>query len=288
MSESRVRDDGPVILVDARIHLHSKESFMPVSMPNPLKELFKANKVALGMLVRLARSGDIARIAKTTGHDFVMVDTQHAVFSVESIAHIANVALAVGVAPVVRVRSVDDPDVQVLLDNGVTGIVYPDVNTAEEAQRGVNRAKFAPLGRRSVGGGYPIFDFRPMNTAELVPALNDNTLVACMIETPEAVRNAAEIAAVPGVDVLLFGTSDLTATMGIAGQIGHPDVRKAYEKVAAACTKHGKVMGMGGVYDEKVAPDYIRLGARFILSGSDHAFLMAGAGQRAKFLRGLG
>src|SRR5687767_5820623 len=173
---------------------------MPVSMPNPLKELFKADKVALGMLARLARSGDIARIAKTTGHDFVMVDTQHAVFNVEAIANIANVALAVGVAPLVRVRGVDDPDTQVLLDNGVTGIVFPDVNTAEEAQRAVNRAKFAPLGRRSVGGGYPIFDFKPMNTAELVPALNDNTLVACMIETPEALENVEDIAAVKGVD----------------------------------------------------------------------------------------
>ena len=107
------------------------------------------------------------------------------------------------------------------------------------------------------------------------------------LETPEAVANADAIAAVPGVDVLMFGTSDLTATMGIPGQIGHPDVRKAYETVGAACAKHGKFMGMGGVYDEKVAPDYIKLGARFILSGSDHSFLMAGASARSKFLRGL-
>jgi 2-keto-3-deoxy-L-rhamnonate aldolase RhmA len=85
----------------------------------------------------------------------------------------------------------------------------------------------------------------------------------------------------------MIGTSDLTASMGIAGQIGHPDVRAAYAKVAAACKAHGKVMGMGGVYDEKVAPEYIALGARFLLSGSDHAFLMAGGGARAKFLRGL-
>ena len=80
----------------------------------------------------------------------------------------------------------------------------------------------------------------------------------------------------------------VTASMGIAGQIGHPDVRAAYAKVAAACKAAGKHMGMGGVYDEKVAPDYIKRGARFLLSGSDHAFLMAGGGARAKFLRSLG
>jgi staphyloferrin B biosynthesis citrate synthase len=75
-----------------------------VSIPNTLKELFKANKVALGMNVRLARSGDIARIAKTTGHDFVFIDAQHSIFSVETIAHIAQTAVAIGIAPLVRVR----------------------------------------------------------------------------------------------------------------------------------------------------------------------------------------
>jgi len=85
-------------------------------LSNPLKEMMKAGKVALGMNVRLARSGDIARIAHT--------------------------ALGCGITPLVRVRSVDDQDVQVLLDNGVMGIVYPDVNTAAEARRAVARAKF--------------------------------------------------------------------------------------------------------------------------------------------------
>ena len=250
---------------------------MPASMPNPLKELFKANKAALGMLVRLARSGDIARIAKTTGHDFVMVDTQHAVFSVESIAHIANVALAVGIAPVVRVRSVDDPDTQVLLDNGVTGIVFPDVNTAEEAQRAVNHAKFAPLGRRSVGGGYPIFDFKPMNTAELVPALNDNTLVACMIETPEGLANVDAIAAVKGVDVIHVGSNDLLTAMGHPGTYGSPEHLAALDKVFAAAKKHGKVAGVGGDRNLARQSEFVRKGARFLTTNSEIAFLLAEA-----------
>src|SRR5688572_27238671 len=94
-----------------------------------LKALFKENKVALGMLVRLARSGDIARLAMTTGHDFVLIDCQHSLFNPETIGHIAQTALGIGISPLVRVRSCDDPATQVLLDNGVTGIVFPDVNT---------------------------------------------------------------------------------------------------------------------------------------------------------------
>jgi hypothetical protein len=140
------------------------------------------------------------------------------------------------------------------LDNGAMGVVVPHVDTAEEAATVARAYRFPPVGERSWGGPPFAYGLHAPNPAEAQAELNREILVACMIETPEAVRNADAIAAVPGVDVLMFGTSDLTATMGIPGQIGHPDVRKAYEAVGAACRTHGKVMGMGGVYDEKVAP----------------------------------
>src|SRR3954471_11273957 len=113
---------------------------------NPVKERMKAGQVALGMIVRLARSGDIARIAKTTGHDFIFMDGQHSLFSLETIGHIAQTALGCGVAPLVRVRSCDDPSIALILDNGATGIVFPDVNTPEQARRAVDACKFAPIG----------------------------------------------------------------------------------------------------------------------------------------------
>ena len=78
-------------------------------LTNPSKERMRAGGVSLGMIVRLARSAEIARIAKTTGHDFIFIDGQHALFSVETVGHIAQTALAIGVAPLVRVRSCDDP-----------------------------------------------------------------------------------------------------------------------------------------------------------------------------------
>ena len=78
-------------------------------MKNAVKEMMKEGKVALGMIARVARSGDIARIAKTSGHDFVFVDGQHALYSVETTGHIAQAALGCGVVPMARVRSCDDP-----------------------------------------------------------------------------------------------------------------------------------------------------------------------------------
>lgn len=96
------------------------------SYRNAVKERLRAGQPLLGLGVRVCRSADIARIACGSGHDFLFIDTQHAVFDLETITHIAQAADALGIAPVVRARSLDDPDVPLLLDNGVAGIVFPD------------------------------------------------------------------------------------------------------------------------------------------------------------------
>jgi len=106
-----------------------------------------------------------------------------------------------------------------------------------------------------------------------------------MLETPTAIANADEIASVPGVDVLLIGSNDLCAEMGIPGDFGNDRLADAYAKMIAACKKSGKFPGMAGIYNEAIMPRYIEMGARFILSGQDAAFLMAGAQARTGFLR---
>ena len=85
--------------------------------------------------------------------------------------------------------------------------------------------------------------------------------------------------------MLLIGTSDLTAEIGILGQVGHARVEDAYRRVIEACRKHGKHPGMGGVYDPPMMEKYIRMGMRFILCGSDLSIMMAAAKERAAFLR---
>jgi len=246
-------------------------------LTNPLKEMMKAGKVALGMNVRLARSGEIARIAKSSGHDFVFIDGQHAIFDLETVTHIAQTALGCGITPIARVRSVDDQDVQVLLDNGVMGIVYPDVNTAAEARRGVARAKFPPIGKRSAAGGYSMYDFRPVPVSQTVPELNDATLVVCMIETPEGVRNVEEIAKVDGVDVIHIGANDLLTAMGKPGAFGDPEGAKVIDHVISVAAANGKIPGMGGDRNIPRQMEYIRKGARFLTTNSEIAFIMAEA-----------
>ncbi|HZF77990.1 MAG TPA: aldolase/citrate lyase family protein [Acetobacteraceae bacterium] len=259
---------------------------MPIA-PNPLRRRLAEGGLALGFGVHHLRGPAVGMVAAAAGFDWLFIDMEHGAMGVEEASAIAIAALSQGVTPVVRVCKDALHEGTRCLDNGAMGVVVPHVDTAEEAEACARAFRFPPVGERSWGGPPFAYGLGPVEPGAAQAELNAEILVACMIETPRAVANAEAIAAVPGVDVLMFGTSDLTASMGIPGQIGHPDVRKAYQAVGAACARHGKVMGMGGVYDEKVAPDYVRLGARFILSGSDHAFLMAGAGARARFLRGL-
>ncbi len=252
---------------------------------NPVKARMAAGEVALGMSVRLARSGDVARIAKSSGHDFLFIDMQHALYDVETVGHIANTALGCGIAPLVRVRGCDDANTALLLDNGATGIVFPDVNTAEDARRGVDRAKFPPIGRRSAGGAFPNFDYEPIPVGEATARINDLTLVACMVETREGLDNVEEIAAVDGVDVVHVGSNDLLLDMGMPGQFGSPEHVAAIDRVIAACAAHGKVAGLGGERDIPRQIDFIRKGVKFVTTQTDLRFLQLAATNHTAALR---
>ena len=254
---------------------------------NPVKALLHAGQCALGLSVRLGRSTDIARIAKTSGHDFLFIDTQHAIFDLETISNIANMAMSIGIAPIVRVRGVNDPDVSLLLDNGVTGIVFPDVNTEADARKAVQTVRFAPLGRRSVGGNYAQFDFKPVSTGDVMTRLNEATLLVCMIETTEGLANVEAIAAVPGIDVVHVGSNDLLASMGKPGQFNSPEILAAQARVIAAARANGIFAGYGGNRDVARQAEAVRAGVQFLTTWTDIAFLTSAASQWTSAVRKL-
>lgn len=244
---------------------------------NPALARLRSGEVALGLNVRLTRSPEIARLARASGHDFLFIDAQHAIFNLETIVSIASTALACGVACTVRVRSVDDPNVGLLLDNGVTGIIFPDIETAADARKAVATCRLGTLGNRSLTGAYPQFDFAPTPIAEAVAALDQNCLVGCMIESPAALNNVEAIAAVEGFDVLHLGANDLLSRMGKPGQFDDPDIIEAQERVIAAARAHGKYPGLGGHRDIEGQVRSIARGARFLTTQSDTALLASAA-----------
>jgi len=245
----------------------------------------RAGELALGFGVHAMRGSLVPTLAQAAGYDWLFIDMEHGALSVDQACEVSMAALAVGITPIVRVCSGALHDGTRALDNGAMGVVVPHVDTVEEAKAVVKAYRYPPIGMRSWGGIVVPYGLRPPGPAEAQAALNKEVAVIAMIETPEAVENVDAIAAVDGIDVLLIGSSDLSTTMGIPGQFGHQRMQDAYDRVSAACKKHGRILGMGGIYDREWAKVYMGKGARFVLGGADHGFLLAGATDRAKFLR---
>lgn len=259
---------------------------MPV-VPNVAKEKLQAGELAVGMGLRQARTVDIARIAKVAGFDWLFIDLEHNAMGMETTANMCAAGLAAGVTPIVRSSHHASYLMSRPLDAGAQGIVAPHVDTVAEATAIRDQCLHPPLGQRSVGGPAPQLDYEAMPIGEQTGLVNANVLVVVMVESAAAVDNADAMAAIDGVDCLLIGTNDFCASLGIPGQFGHEKVKDAYDRVGAACRNNGKHLGMGGVYDETLAKQYVAMGAQLILGGSDLGFLMQAAAARAKFLKGL-
>ena len=258
---------------------------MPSSLKNAARERLDAGQLALGVGLRQARTVDTAAIMKAAGYDWLFLDLEHNSMDLDTAVQISVAALGAGIAPIARVPSGQYWLATRILDGGGLGIVMPHVDTEAEAREIARRLRYPPLGQRSVAGGLPHFGYAPVPLAEATAAINTATLVVVMLETPQAIENAAAIAAVPGIDALLIGTSDLTMEMGIPGQFGDERVVAAYRTVVDACQLYAKFAGIGGVYEPALMRQYIGMGVRLVLAGNDLAFMTAAAVEREKLLR---
>jgi 4-hydroxy-2-oxoheptanedioate aldolase len=253
---------------------------------NHVKEKLARDEVVASMTVRLVHGVEIARIARTAGFDSLYVDMEHSSFSLESMSQVCIAALEVGITPFVRVPGIGD--VQRILDAGALGIIAPHVQSAEEARDYVKAAKYPPLGDRSNAGNLPHLQYRSFPAAEAYAAIDAATMVIVQFESARAVESADEIVAVEGVDMVLIGTNDLLADYGLPGQYDHPKVHEAYTKTLAACKKYGKHLAVGGFATRAdLAAKYVRMGARYVSTGTDLGFLLAACTAKAKEVRDM-
>ncbi|OGA54852.1 MAG: hypothetical protein A3F74_12635 [Betaproteobacteria bacterium RIFCSPLOWO2_12_FULL_62_58] len=256
---------------------------------NPLAERLRSGGLGLALMIRHARTVDIALAAQTCGFDALYFDLQHTSTPEEVVAQISVAALNAGVTPLVRVPDRGYDVALRMLDSGALGIVMPDVSTAEDARRAVAHCKFAPVGNRGAYGSWPQLGYRALPATEARKLLNDNTLLIVMIESRAALENVEAIAAVPGVNIVHVGSNDLATDLGVTGELTHPSVLAGIERLVAACRKHGKIPGVGGLTggDTKRIEQVIKLGARFLTAANEWNLMLAAGQERVRVLRSL-
>ncbi len=237
-------------------------------MQEHFKEKLARQDLLVGTIVTLP-SPEIAEIFCGAGFDWLFVDLEHSTLSIKDAQAILQAA-APKVPCVVRIPSNDEVWIKKALDIGSSGIIVPQVRTAEEAQRAVRFCKYPPAGSRSVGiaraQGYG------QKFQEYVATANDETAVIIQIEHIDAVKNLEKILDVSGIDCLFVGPYDLSASMGKIGDIVHAEVQDAISQVKKCAEKAKMPLGIFGASAEAVKP-HIDNGYTLIAVGIDTLLL---------------
>lgn len=254
-------------------------------LQNPVKAKLRAGEAVAGPIIAEARSVGTVKLMAREGFDFLFLDMEHALYDWETILTLVQTALVTDIVPIVRVTDLSYQLVARALDTGARGVIIPRVETAAQVTDAVSFAKYPPLGRRGAGGdgrsGY-----ERLTAAQVVEISNAETMVIVQVETQTGLDNLEAMARVPGLDVVCVGPQDLSISLGVAGDFGHPTFVAAMERVATVCAQAGVASGMV----EREAADLRRwydLGMRFLCSGTDAYFLARGAAESVATIRGF-
>jgi 2-dehydro-3-deoxyglucarate aldolase/4-hydroxy-2-oxoheptanedioate aldolase len=210
---------------------------------NRVKRVLSQGGVAIGTMFFEFNTCGIARIAANAGAEFALFDTEHTGWDADTIRMLMATARAADIVPLVRVPATQYHLIARPLDLGAMGLMIPMTESAEQARLFVRSAKYPPDGGRGAAFGVAHDDYEGGDIPRKMKSANAQTLLICLVETVAGVENADAITAVDGVDVVWIGHYDLTNSMGIPGEFGHPRFREAVERVLAACARHGKAPG---------------------------------------------
>ncbi|MBM3736502.1 MAG: hypothetical protein FJW39_12015 [Acidobacteria bacterium] len=233
-------------------------------MTNRVKQILAAGGTAWGA-ASMGVDPLAAKLTSSTGADFVWFDTEHASYGVEAIEIHPALVRQSGVMPMIRVAGLDAVLIKKALDIGAQAVMIPQVDTAEQARRAVEYAKYPPQGQRGVS---PMWTFyNDVGWDSYLPHANDEVMVVVQIESRAGLENAEEIARVEGVDVLFAGPMDLSASFEVIGNTAAAEVERAVAELPAKAAAGGRAAGIsvgGGAAAERVW----RLGYRFISVGN--------------------
>ena len=210
---------------------------------NLTKAKINEGQVALGASINFYAPG-LVELYGVMGFDWVWIDCEHGSSNDSETENMVRAAELYDLTPICRIPNAYPSTILRFLDRGAQGIIVPHISTPEEAEGVARASHHYPDGDRSSATGGRTNRFGSgLSTPDYYAAANREVLVIVMIETPEAVENVRAIAAVPGIDALLVGSSDLTQTMGMASSA---ELDAAIDKVIEGAQAEGKAIGVAG------------------------------------------
>jgi len=231
-----------------------------------------ARDLLIGPMITL-RSTETAELLAAAGYDWLFIDTEHSPLEP---AHVHGLLqAAAGLPCLIRLPSSEPSAIAKALDVGPAGIIVPQVNSAEQARRIVDAAKYAPLGSR--GRGIARAHGYGLKMAEYSQHANDTVVVVVQAEHADAIRHIDEIVNVEGLDGILVGPYDLASSLGHPGDVEHPDVVAAIARVRDACAARPLPAGILGITPE-IVRTYIDQGFTLVIAGID-VVMLGGAAQ---------
>jgi len=257
-----------------------------VTSPSPertLRARVLAGETLFGLFLDLG-SPFSAEICARAGYDWLVVDLEHGAGTEAGLVGLLQSVEVGGSTAVVRPQSGERLRIGRALDLGAAGIVIPRLESAVEAREAVSYLRYPPAGVRGVALRTRGAGMGSVAHGE-VHEVDERILGIVQIESVGALREADEIAAIDGVDVLFVGPADLTHSLGVPGRFDDATYLAALRTVVDACAAHGKAAGIL-VYDLGVVPGLLELGYRFVGIGADGALIASGARAALAAVRG--
>ncbi|MCB0471902.1 MAG: hypothetical protein KDC69_09260 [Flavobacteriaceae bacterium] len=239
--------------------------------PSRVKKNLKEGGVCFGTMLRILKSPQAIALCAAQGWDYVIMDTEHNDYNIETLSNCSLVAKYEDMALLVRVPDKKYHLMAQTLDIGSEGLVLPQVKTKQETDMIIQSTKYAPMGNRGVSISETVTRFRSYGHVEYMNWANDELLTVVQIESKEGVDNIEGIVSTKGVDAIMIGPADLSQDMGIPGQLQHPELEKAFRNVISACNKHGVAPGIH-LADMELVNKWVSEGMRFVTYSYDIKF----------------
>ena len=240
-----------------------------------LKTRIRDRETLIGVFSDLA-SPLAVELCGLAGFDWIILDLEHGAATEADLLGLLYAAETTSMTPLVRSQSAERLRIGRALDLGAAGIMLPQLQSAAEVREAVRYLRYPPAGQRGVALRTRGASMGTIGHADVARVVNERVVGVVQIESPGAVADADEIAALPEVDVLFVGPADLSHGLGVPGRFDDEGYLASLRSVVAACERNGKAAGIL-IYDAAALPAHLELGFRFIGLGSEGSFVSAGA-----------